>query len=113
MALKKLSAEAAQWVENIFASLTMEEKVAQLLHPINKGYTQEQWAEILEKVPVGSIFWGGVEPEKFEPLARFIQQKSKVPILMSGDMEHGALTLKSHRAEFADLMSFGAINKTE
>ena len=93
MAMIKLSAEAAAWVEKTFASLTMEEKVAQLLHPINKGYSKEQWCEILEKVPVGSIFWGGVEPEKFEPLARFIQQKSKVPILMSGDMEHGALTL--------------------
>ena len=113
MALKKLSAEAVQWVEETFSSLTMEEKVAQLLHPINKGYTKEQWADILEKVPVGSIFWGGVDAEKFDDLARFIQQKSKVPVLMSGDMEHGALTLKSKRAEFSDLMGFGAIGKTE
>lgn len=113
MALKKLSAEAAQWVEKVFSSLTMEEKVAQLLHPINKWHSEEQLEELLEKVPVGSIFWGSVEPEKFERLARFIQQKSKVPVLMSGDMEHGALTLKSRRAVFADLMSFGAVNKAE
>lgn len=113
MAMIKLSAEAAAWVEKTFASLTMEEKVAQLLHPITKGYSKEQWCEILEKVPVGSIFWGGVEADKFAELARFIQEKSKVPVLMSGDMEHGALTLKDKRAEFSDLMAFGAIGKSE
>lgn len=113
MSSYNLTPDAANWVESVFSSLTMEEKVAQLLHPINKRYTREEWEEILEKVPVGAIFWGGADPDEFEPLARFIQEKSKVPVLMSGDMEHGALTLKSKRAEFSDLMSFGAIGNAE
>lgn len=113
MALCKLTAEAAAWVEETFSSLSMEEKVAQLMHPLNKRYTQSEWAEILEKVPVGSIYFGGVDPEEFPALAKFIQQKSKVPVLFSGDMEHGALTLKSKRTEFADLMAFGAVNDPE
>ena len=113
MAKIKLSAEAEKWVENVFSSLTMEEKVAQLLHPINKGYSKEQWEEILQKVPVGSIFWCGVDAEQFQDIARFIQEKSKVPVLMSGDMEHGALTLKNRRTEFSDLMAFGAAGKVD
>ncbi len=111
--MAKLSAEALAWVESVFASLSMEEKVAQLLHPLNKNYSKEEWEELLDKVPLGSIFWGNIDAEKFEDIARFIQQKSKVPVLMSGDMEHGALTLKTKRTIFADLMSFGAAGKVE
>lgn len=109
----ELDAQAQSWVDGLMAELTMEEKLAQLLHPINKGYKFSEWEELLAKVPVGSIFWCGCKPAEFEAKARFIQHKSKIPVLMSGDMEHGALAFSEERTEFADCMALAVRNDPE
>lgn len=108
-----LSAEALQWVDSVFSSLTFEEKIAQLLHPIGGQRSLEDWEKLLKKVPVGAIFWNKVNPDEFEKLARDLQSISKVPVIMSGDLEHGALTLTEKCTVFSDLMSFGACNNPE
>lgn len=84
-----LTEKQQSWADHVLSSLTMEEKVLQLLHPNDRKWSASDWIEFLEKYPVGSAF----APER--PLAemkyvnRTIQKHSKIPLLISANMENG------------------------
>ena len=46
------------WADSVFDALTMEEKVAQLLHPNFSGQSESDLQELVKKVPFGSFFTG-------------------------------------------------------
>ena len=51
-----LNEKQQSWADSVFSSLTMEEKVLQLIHPNDRNWTAEEWIELLEKYPIGSFF---------------------------------------------------------
>ncbi|TWT37425.1 putative lipoprotein YbbD precursor [Posidoniimonas corsicana] len=98
--------------------LTLEEKLAQLmfvrmgsnLPPIVTASDDEQRvAELLERCPIGGLLlFNGVWPHVRDSLTR-LQAKSRVPLLVSADLERGAgqqvggLTVFPHARAFAQL----------
>lgn len=89
----ELTAEQHTWVENIFASLTVDEKIGQLIcEHINKIPAQMKVCDFIAKYPVGSIY---VNPQTLEPgedpkdvikeLDASTRGKTKVPLCLSGD----------------------------
>ncbi len=115
MPYKPLCPTARRWVETALREMTMDEKLAQLLHPEDRNYSEQEWIELLEKVPVGSVFIGDHPSEEMIRRTRLIQEHSRIPVLISADMENGAvmITDEVHATHFPYPMALGALNNPE
>ena len=108
-----LSEKQQAWVDSVFDSLTMEEKVAQLLHPNFSGQSDSDLQELFRKVPIGSFFSGTCDFEVMRKRNDIIQKNSKVPVLISADMENGTNMIKDKYIMFPTQMGLGACAEPE
>ncbi len=103
-----LNEKQQSWADSVFSSLTMEEKVLQLIHPNDRKWNESEWIEILEKYPLGSVFAVGRNLEEMKRINRTIQEHSKVPVLISADMENGTNFIRDTGVEFPAQMGITA-----
>ena len=108
-----LTKEQSQWVENTIESMSIEEYVGQLICPEDRDYTPQRWAEIIKEVPLGSVFLGVTTPENTKACTEAIQGNSKIPVLVSSDLERGLGSLVEGSVEFPHQMACGAANDIE
>lgn len=103
-----LSDEDIKWVEETKASLTLEEKLGQIFFPI--GYSpNEQYLqyEILAKNPGGLMFRTGKTEELFDAYT-YLQTHSKVPMLLSANLEAGGDGIVEEGTPFGKQMQVAA-----
>lgn len=84
-----LDEEGIQWVNERKKSMSLEEKIGQLFCPI--GYSADHnylRYEILSKHPGGLMFRAG-KKEELKEAYTFLQENSKIPMLLSGNLEAG------------------------
>ena len=108
-----LSDEDIEWVENTKASLSLEEKLGQLFFPI--GYSSnEQYLkyEILAKMPGGLMFRPGKTKELFSAHT-YLQSNSKVPMLLSANLESGGDGIVEEGTAFGKQMQAAATGDPE
>jgi len=105
--LLQLTDAQQNWVKATINSMSMEELVGLLLCPENRKYTKQDWLDILDKVPVGNIFFGKDDFANYKDKLQAIQCKSKVPVTVAMDMEHGS-NIVNYGTEFPDAMAVGA-----
>ncbi len=108
--LHPFTTDQQQWVDTTLNSMTLPQAVGQLLCPSNPRFTAADWAALLQQVPLGSIRMGGGPTtaalrESMQPL----QAQSAIPLLVAGDLEHGAIELRDG-TEFPWMMAAGAAN---
>ena len=94
-----LNSEQKNWVDSIFAALTLDEKIGQLVneHGGNFLLKNAEPVEWLRKYPVGSLFCGSevidVAATKLNAMHSLEQVVTaaalKTPMLLSGDFENG------------------------
>ena len=108
-----LNEKQQSWADFVFDSLTMEEKVAQLLHPNFSGQSESDLQELFQKVPIGSFFTGTQDFEVLRKRHEIIQKNSKVPVLISADMENGTNMIKDKSILFPTQMGMGACGNPE
>ena len=83
-----------QWVDSVYKSLTLNEKIGQLFFPML--YPKQGEAHFKEQLKAFEAQqWGGVifstgTPERQSNWVNALQQKAKVPLLVSLDAEWGA-----------------------
>ena len=82
-------AVTSEWVETVFASLSLEEKVGHLLCPEDRGKTPQDWVELLKEVPLGCVFFEERGMGAVRASAEAIQAQSRVPVVVAADMEAG------------------------
>lgn len=109
----KETAERSTWVDKTLASLTIEEKIAQLLFPsaynLADESTGEKWKQIIGKVPIGGIYIARSESQHILKFTRAIQRESKVPVIVAGDLENGpGSVIMGRRIDFPHPMACGA-----
>lgn len=76
-------------VERTLSSLTLEEKIGQLMCPSLGDKSGDDLKALLEKVPLGCAFFSDWEIESTREHIRILQESSRVPVLIAGDMESG------------------------
>ena len=79
----------AEWVKKTFDSMSLEEKVGHLLCPEDRGKTAKDWVELLDEVPLGCVFFEDKGVNALHESAQAIQKKSRIPVVVSADMEAG------------------------
>lgn len=105
--LVPLTADQRQWVESTLDSLSLPACVGQLLCPTNPRFTTEEWLELLDQVPMGALTVRGVASTDLRARMEALQERSAVPLLVAGDLEHGAIAL-TDGTEFPWMMAAGA-----
>ena len=103
-----LNEKQQSWADSVLDSLTMEEKVLQLIHPYDRRYSESDWIELIEKYPLGSVFATRRDLADMKKINSVIQKHSKVPVLISADMENGTNFIKDTGLEFPAQMGLAA-----
>jgi beta-N-acetylhexosaminidase len=90
--LEPLTAAQQRWVDATFASLSLEDKVAQLLIPTLGAYDErrEAVAAFLAERPLGGVFVGMAERERHRQEIASLQARCRIPLVVASDLEAGA-----------------------
>ena len=92
----ELDAEAQAWVERTLASLSLREKAGQLVFPWTGGEyiatdspEMDRLLEWVERDGIGGVVISIGLPHSYAAKLNAIQQRAKVPLLVTTDMENG------------------------
>lgn len=78
-------------INKIINSMTLEEKAAQLLCPdITQNHSDDEILEIVAKHQVGGIFLTYIPKERCKEITELISEKTKIPVIVNGDLVNGA-----------------------
>ncbi len=106
-----------QWVDSIYNSLTLNEKIGQLfMVPAysNKGKRQERFIDnLIKKYHIGSLIFMQGTPQKQAELTNNYQKLSKVPLLIGIDAEWGLNMRLKNTYRFPWNMTLGAIKNND
>ncbi|MBN1994307.1 MAG: hypothetical protein JW953_16535 [Anaerolineae bacterium] len=111
--LNPLNTQQQQWVETTLAAMSLEECAGQLLCPSLPRFTTADWLDLLKKVPLGCMFIRNMPQDELRQMMTAIQAHSPIPILVAGDLEHGAQAVQDEGTVFPWLMAAGATNNAE
>ncbi|MDA0987286.1 MAG: serine hydrolase [Bacteroidetes bacterium] len=123
VSLQKIKSETPKivknenWVEKTLASLTLEEKVSQLVFVwTSSSYyssESEQWRkmeELAKKQKLGGFIFSIGDVYEYAIQINKLQQLSKVPLLIAGDYEWGIAMRVRNATMFPKAMALGAAN---
>ena len=110
--LTALTTEQQQWVDSTLNSMTLPQCVGQLLCPTNPRFTTDDWLDLIQKVPIGTLTVRNAASGETRERMQRLQERSPIPLLAAGDMEHGANALRDS-TNFPWPMAAGAVNDVE
>jgi beta-N-acetylhexosaminidase len=106
---------AIRWVNKVYSSLTLKEKVGQLVVPFTTTYYQsddsrsfKDLVKQIKKNKVGGFIFSLGDVYSIANLANALQKYSKVPLLMSADFEKGVAMRIERATLFPNNMALGA-----
>jgi len=107
-----LTTDQQQWVDATLNAMTLPQAVGQLLCPSSPRSTTEDWLDLIQKVPIGSLSVRGASTNEVRERMQRLQAASVIPLLAGGDMEHGAEPILDS-TRFPRPMAAGAANDVE
>jgi len=112
-----LTQHNAAWVEKTLQSLTLEEKIGQMLMPrgntSGRGYKPEILKEWVSKYKVGGLVFFAGQPTRQVQIVNELQSLSKVPLLIGMDLEWGLAMRLDSTVRFPYQMTLGAMQGNE
>ncbi|HXH13257.1 MAG TPA: glycoside hydrolase family 3 N-terminal domain-containing protein [Alphaproteobacteria bacterium] len=108
--------EAQQrWVDDTFAALSLEDKVAQLLIPTLGAYDYRREAvdAFLTERPLGGIFVGIAERDRHREEIAKLQARCRIPLVVASDLEAGAGHFVRGDVPFPEPLAVAAANDAE
>lgn len=85
-----LKEEQIEWVDKTLAGMTVEEKVGQILCPSLNGFSKKTIKKFAEEVKIGSMMIRPFPLKGLQDNIRALQESSKIPMLISANLEGGA-----------------------
>lgn len=112
--------DEAKWVKKTLAKMTLEEKVGQMIawryngRFINRDsdYLKEL-VDLVAKEKIGALIIFAGEVYETAHLTNFLQEKSKIPLLIAADFEWGAAMRINGTTLFPPFMALGATNSED
>ncbi len=106
-----LSDEDIRWVEETKAAMSLDEKIGQLFCPIgldkSAGYLESQ----LLKYHIGGIMYRAAPSAEAQECHRYLQEHSKIPLLISANLEAGGDGAAADGTAFGEQMQAAAGDK--
>lgn len=102
-----------KWVDSVFNTLTLEDKVGQVLMPrgnySGRGYEPEKLKEWVRNYKLGGLVFFAGQPTVQAQISNELQRISKVPLMIGVDMEWGLAMRLDSTVRFPFQMALGAM----
>lgn len=108
-----LNDEDIKWVQDTIENMTIEEKIGQLFSPIGMSPDENYLKNVLLSKHIGGILFRPGDSKEMQTTHNFLQKNSKVPLLISANLEAGGDGIASDGTAYAKQMQVGATNNTE
>lgn len=106
-----------KWVDSVFNTLTLDEKIGQLLMPrgnfSGKGYEPEKLMQWVKEYKIGGVVFFAGQPTTQARITNQLQAASKVPLLIGQDFEWGLAMRLDSTVRFPYQLSLGAMQGNE
>lgn len=101
-----LDEEQQKWVTDTLASMTLEEKVGQLFCPAMSSFSKKTISHMTDDLHIGSVMIRPFPVKGLQEKIRSLQDASKLPMLISANLENGGCGAINEGTNFA--MPMGA-----
>ncbi|WP_339319607.1 glycoside hydrolase family 3 N-terminal domain-containing protein [Paenibacillus sp. FSL R10-2734] len=108
-----LQDEDIQWVKNTLASMNLDAKVGQLFCPLGMSENQTELQDMLENYQPGGIMYRPGEGVGVQATHRYLQNNSRIPLLVSANLEAGGNGIASEGTYFGKQMQVAATDNEE
>jgi hypothetical protein len=115
-----LFSRPSAWADSILATLTLDEKIGQMLVPQSSSYYQsndhadyEHIAKLITDGKIGGVIFSRGDVYELAMLTNRFQKLSKLPLLISADMEWGVSMRINRTTEFPHNMAIAATRKSD
>ncbi len=103
-----LDDEGVAWVEKTLASLTDDEKIGQLFVPIGYSGDPEYLEGCMLRHGIGGIMYRTGEAAEMQATHRYLQEHSRVPLLIGANLEAGGDGIAAEGTPFGKQMAVAA-----
>ena len=108
-----LKADDIAWVERTLASMTEEEKLGQLFVPIGYAGIPAYLDRFLREYHIGGIMYRCGESAEMQKTHRYLQEHSKIPLLIGANLEEGGTGIASDGTSFGKQLQAAATGDPE
>lgn len=108
-----LDDEAIAWVNNTKESMTLEEKLGQLFVPVGYSGDPEVLDNTMLRLHVGGIMYRCGDAEEMQATHRYLQENSKIPLLIGANLEDGGIGIAVNGTAFGKQMQAAATDDPE
>ncbi|MBN1766241.1 MAG: glycoside hydrolase family 3 protein [Sedimentisphaerales bacterium] len=106
--------QPSEWVERTLASLSLDEKIWQMMHPAIEPRSEGDFlCDYLAAGQPGGLFLFQGTMAEFTHTTGLIQKHLKVPAVISSDLENGAGRFITDTTQFPELTALGATRNEE
>lgn len=103
-----LDDEAVAWVERTLAGMTTEEKIGQLFVPIGYSADPGYLQHVMLDHHIGGIMYRSGEGKEMQACHRWLQEHSKIPLLIAANLEAGGDGIATDGTAFGKQMQVAA-----
>ena len=108
-----LSDEDIEWVENTLSSMSIEGKIGQIFCLTNGTTDANQLKELVEKYQPGGFMFRSADAVEVQNAQRVMQEVSKIPLLLSCNLESGGNGIAPTGTYFGKEMEVAATDDIE
>lgn len=102
-----------KWIEDTIKNMTLEEKIGQLFCPIGMVPDEEYLKNSLLSKHIGGILFRSGESKEMQRIHNFLQENSKIPLLIAANLEAGGDGIAIDGTAFGKQMQIAATNDPE
>lgn len=108
-----LKEEDIKWVEETIKGMDLNEKIGQLFCPVGVTDNEEQLKGFLEKIKPGGMMYRPGKGEDIRRTHKVLQDNSKIPLLISANLEAGGNGIATDGTYFGKQMQVAATDDEE
>lgn len=105
-----LSDEDINWVNKTLKTMSIEEKIGQLFSPIGFDKSPGYLDNCLLRYHIGGVMYRAAPAEESQDCNRYLQQHSKIPLLIGGNLEAGGSGAATNGTTVGSQMQIAATN---
>lgn len=102
-----------RWVEETISAMTLEEKIGQLFVPIGYSGDPGYLEGVMLRHHIGGIMYRCGEAKEMQATHRYLQEHSKIPLLIGANLEYGGSGIATDGTYYATQMQVAATGDPE
>lgn len=108
-----LNDEDIKWIEKTLQSMNLNEKIGQLFCPVGSTDNEDELKEFLKDFKPGGMMYRPSKGENIRNTHKILQDNSKIPLLLSANLEAGGNGIAIDGTEFGKQMQVAATDEED